>query len=187
MTTQIFTFINYTMDTTTALTLVIPEQFHDEINTIRKEYDRAFPRWAPHINFCFPFLSCDKFDDVVNKLQPVLKSFGSFELNMTELGYFKQGKNVTVNLRPEDDTKLKELFNLIKKTMPNLESKHDEFNPHMTLAQFKKGELDTRMTELQEWLKDKKFTFVVDHICILQRSKTDNDVPFSVARKIMLC
>jgi 2'-5' RNA ligase len=174
------------METTTALTLVIPNEYHNDINDIRKLYDRAYPRWMPHINFLFPFVAEDKFDDIINKLTPILQSFGSFELDLSEIGYFKQGKNVTMHIKPKDSTKLKQLFELIKKTLPDVPTKHDEFNAHLTIGQFKNSEVNVKVVEMTNWIKDKDFKCTVDHICILQRSKTDNNVPFSVNRKIML-
>jgi len=174
------------MDTTTALTLVIPEEFHTSINTIRSASDRAYPRWMPHINFLFPFVSEDKFADIVSRLTPKLKEFGSFELELNQLGHFKQGKNVTVHIKPSNITRLKELFTLIRQTIPEVESKHDEFNPHLTIAQFKTSEAESKVQELTTWLSGNKFKFTVDHICILQRSKTDNNEPFSMNSKISL-
>jgi 2'-5' RNA ligase len=172
-------------DVTTALTLVAPQDFHDEINKIRRDYDRAYPRWMPHINFLFPFVSEDQFDTVVSKLEPALKPFGPFELQMSEIGFFTQGKTVTVHIKPKDDTKVKELFNIIRNVLPDIKSKHHEFAAHLTIAQFTKAEAPAKMEELKKWLGG-GFTFDVGYICVLQRSKTDNNVPFSIHKKLYL-
>lgn len=174
------------METTTALTLVIPDPFHNDINNIRKLHDRSYPRWMPHINFLFPFVPEDKFDDIVHRLSLVLESFDSFELELNELGYFKQGKNVTVHLKPKKSDKLKQLFDAITGTLPEIKPKHDVFNPHVTIGQFKSSEVNDKIKELENWIKNKEFKFTVNRICILQRSKEDNSVPFSVKREIML-
>lgn len=174
------------METTTALTLVVPNEFHEKINNIRKVYDRAYPRWMPHINFLFPFVPEDQFDVIIKKLTPVFKSFGSFELDLNEIGHFKQGKNITMHIKPKDSTKLKELFDLIRKTIPEIPSKHDTFNPHITIGQFKFSEVTNKAIEMVEWLKKNPIKFTVDSVCILQRSKVDGNVPFSVNTKIML-
>lgn len=173
-------------EVTTALTLVIPDKLHDDINEIRKQYDRAYPRWMPHINFLFPFVSLDQFNDIKSRLEPHLKSIGSFDLDMSEIGHFKQGKNVTVHLKPKDTTKLKQVFDIIRQVLPEIPSKHDEFNPHLTIAQFKNSELQTKLPELQTWLASKNLKFTVDYICLLERSKTDNNVPFSINSKMNL-
>ena len=174
-------------EVTTALTLVAPDQFHDDINEIRKQCDRAYPRWMPHINFLFPFVSTDQFDDIKSRLEPYLKNVGSFDLDMSEIGHFKQGKNVTVHLKPKDSTKLRQVFDIIRQVLPEIPSKHEEFAPHLTIAQFKNSELQTKLPELQTWLASKNFKFTIDHVCLLERSKTDNNVPFSVHSQIKLC
>lgn len=170
-------------DVTTALTLVIPQKFHDEINVIRKESDRAFPRWMPHINFIFPFVPVVQFDDVKKKLQDNLKNFGSFTLELSELGYFPQGKNATFHLKPKDQSKLKELFEIIKMTLPDVEIKHAQFNPHLTLGQCKKTEADKKINEIALKLNLTILSFTVDKISIINRS---NDGPFQIHTEISL-
>jgi len=173
------------MSVTTALTLVAPQEFHDKINEIRKLYDKAYPRWMPHINFLFPFVSDDQFDTIVNKLEPTLKSFGTFELEMNEIGSFNQGKTVTVHIKPKNYDKLKELFTIIRKELPEIKPKHEEFGPHLTIGQFTKQEAPAKIEEMKKWLGS-GFTFNIGYICILQRSKTDNNVPFDVVKKLNL-
>jgi 2'-5' RNA ligase len=168
------------MDVTTALTLVIPEKFHDLINIIRKEHDRAYPRWMPHINFIFPFVSEDKFKEIRQKLIPEISSFGAFEIELNEVGYFKQGKNVTMHFKPTDSRQIKALFNTIKTALPDIEIKHDEFNAHVTIGQFKNSEFADKLKEYQLWLKENPIKFTVNQIYILQRSKTDNNLPFEI-------
>ena len=58
-------------EVTTALTLVIPIEFHNKINEIRSKYDRAYPRWMPHINFFFPFVTQTELKNVTEKLTRV--------------------------------------------------------------------------------------------------------------------
>ena len=172
-------------DVTTALTLVAPSEFHDKINEVRSKYDRAYPRWMPHVNFLFPFVSEDQFDTIVSKLGPALKNFGAFEFEMNEIGSFSQGKTVTVHMLSKDDSKLKELFHIIRKELPEIKPKHEEFAAHLTIGQFTKAEAPAKIEELKKWL-GKGFTFNIGYICILQRSKTDNNVPFTINKKIML-
>jgi len=172
-------------DTTTALA-VLPAHTHwGKINEIRSKHDRANPRWMPHINFIFPFVPTDLFPAVKKKLEDKLVGFKSFKLNLNKIGYFSQGKNVTVHLAPEDSTKLAELFDIIKSVLPDVKIKHDTFHPHITLAQFKKSELPTKLKELEEWLGE---GFLTDVNCInfLSRSKDDSTVQFSIHETINL-
>ena len=104
------------MDVTTALTLIIPEEHHSRINAIREKYDRAYPRWMPHINFIFPFLSKESFPVVVEKLQDALGDFRSFDITLSEVDSFKRKGNVTFHLRPSNSSQLEELFKVLRET-----------------------------------------------------------------------
>ena len=178
--------VNYLFDTTTALALVLPEEYHEEINKIRALYDRAYPRWPPHINFLFPFAPVDFFPEAENRLVNALKNFGSFELDISEIGYFTQKKCVTVHLKPKDTTKLKDLFEIITKIIPEVKPKHAEFNPHLTIAQFSKKDAQKEIQKLEEWTNNNVLKINIDHICLINRSKQDNNVPFSIHTRINL-
>lgn len=169
-------------DVCTALTLVIPQQFHDSINEIRKEHDKAFPRWMPHINFIFPFVPTDRFDDVSDKLRAKLEGFNPFTLELTEVGFFPQGKNATFHLKPKDISKLKKLFDLITCTLPDVKVKHAEFNPHLTLGQCKKSDVNSMLADVKSKLPN-GVTFTVDKVYLISRP---SDGQFSVHTEIML-
>lgn len=167
------------MDPTTALTLLVCEPYCTKINEIRCKYDRAYPRWQPHINFLFPFVEIERFPEIENKLQSVLNEFGKFNLVFNQLGYFSQGKNVTFHLKVSDDEKLQELFQKIRDVLPEIKPKHDKFEPHLTLGQCKKTEVESILDNLRaNWLGF-GFTVEVQNISLINRSKTDNLVPFS--------
>lgn len=174
------------MDTTTALTLVAPSIHWDKINEIRKHQDKAYPRWFPHINFIFPFVPVERFEEMKERLTNALKNFGTFSIEMKTIGYFEQGKVATFHLKPTDDSKLQELYRIIRKTLPeDVEVKRDDFHPHMTLAQCKKSEIPAKMAELQVWCGN-GMTMNIDRICMISRSKTDQSVPFSIHTEILL-
>ena len=173
------------LDTTTALTLIVPENCWDKINTIRKEYDNAYSRWDPHINLIFPFVSVDMFDEYYDRLQPALGGFGPIDLHFNKIGFFSQKGQATVNLQLSDDKDLQELFKIITKTIPEVKPKHPEFHPHLTIGQFKKSELDAKLKELTAWLGD-GIKVTIDSIYMINRSKTDNTVPFSINKTISL-
>ncbi len=173
------------LDVTTALALILPPEYHEKINSIRKDNDRAYPRWMPHINFLFPFISLENFDEYHNKLQTALKGFGSFELTFDKIGYFKQKKAATFNLQLSNDTKIQELFDLIRITIPEIEPKHPEFHPHLTLGQSKKSMIDQTMIDLENWL-GLGMTIQVNKIYMINRSKNNKNIPYTINREITL-
>ncbi|AYV80841.1 MAG: hypothetical protein Harvfovirus8_2 [Harvfovirus sp.] len=173
------------MDVTTALALVIATENQEKIDQIRSKKDRAWPRWPPHINFLFPFVPLENFDDIMMRLSENLKGFSEFTIELNDVGYFKQGKNITYHLKPKDDTKIQQLAEIITKTLPEIKMKHEKFQPHVTLGQSSKGELDTIIAELKTWLGT-GIRVKVDKISFLVRSRSDTTVPFSINRELAL-
>lgn len=169
------------MDTKTALTLVFPENTHQPINEIRSKYDKAYPRWFPHINLLFPFVPVDKFAEVADRLK-ILANFGKFTLNMNQIGYFEQGATATFHLKPENDAQLQGLFALIRETLPEIPSKHEAFAPHLTIGQFPKEDAIKQKTILEAWL-DEGIKITVDRIHLISR---DGDTPFKINQEILL-
>jgi len=172
------------LDTTTALTVILPKENWDKVNSIRKNHDKAYSRWMPHVNLLFPFVPQEKFEEYYEKLQKVLSGFGPIPLYFNKIGYFEQKNQVTVNLQLSDDSKLQELFELIRNSIPEVKPKHPEFHPHLTLGQFDKNILDQKMVELDNWLGLGLYANI-DQIYIINRSKKDN-MPFSINRVINL-
>ena len=171
------------MDTCTALCLVFPTETHQKINEIRTKYDKAYPRWMPHINFIFPFVPAERFDEMAARLGD-LGSFGGFDLHMNQIGYFDQGQTVTFHIKPSNQILLQRLFNTIRLALPEIEVKHDEFHPHLTLGQFPKSEIEIRQAELKTWLGS-GIQVKVDRIHMINRNKTDG-APFQINREISL-
>jgi 2'-5' RNA ligase len=166
------------MDTTTALAFVIPISHQSHIDEVRAKYDAAYKRWMPHINFVFPFVSSDRFDAIVNECKLEMQPF---EVTLNTLGWFAQGKKgFTFHLTPDSKSqeRLKQIYLTIAShpTIATLvkDKKRHEFHPHLTIAQCKKNEYDSRFLELQSWL-GKGITVTLDELSLLKRSAETND------------
>jgi len=168
-------------DVTTALTLVLPDQFTENVNAVRAKYDRAYPRWMPHINYIFPFVEAERFPDIVATLQEAFANEGlsSFTLRLNKLEYFKRKKDVTFHLKPEDQSGLERVYNVIRKALPDVYVKHPTYQAHMTLGQCKKSEFDSVKSEIGEAFNDVEFE--VDRVYLIKR--VDNK-PFEVVYTI---
>ena len=178
---------NSNFDVTTALTLVIPTEFHAAVNKIRSKYDRAFPRWMPHMNFIFPFVPREKFDDVKARLEVALANFPKFQVKLNQLNKFNQKQgNVTFHLATNDQHALDGLFNVVKTTLPEIPIKHPTFKAHLTLGQCKSKDFNAVSSEVNSAIDPSNFAFTVDSICIIARSKEDGTAPFDVVHKIPL-
>lgn len=173
-------------DVTTALTLIIPYQFENRINNVRSKYDRAYPRWMPHVNFIFPFIDSFHFGTVVDKLKLafVKNNIKPFTLKLNQLEYFKRKRDVTFHLKAEDQSELENVFNVIKSTLPNVAIKHPTFQAHMTLGQCPKNDYEALKSEIEKQLELDTLHFEVSGISIIQRSKDDKNAPFSLVHQI---
>lgn len=161
------------MDVTTALTVVIPHEFHNRINAIRSRKDKAFPRWMPHMNLIFPFVPEHQFESVAARLQPALQDFGEIRLELNKVSFFRHGKsNITVHLAPVDDSRLQLLFQIIRATLPEIPVKHSQFHPHLTVAQDKYANADEVMAELEEYFSlDPMIVATINCVSLISREK----------------
>lgn len=172
------------MDTCCALALLIPTWLTSDIEDIRREHDKAYDRWMPHINFLFPFVQEKKIPDVTGRLISELSKLPPFVLNLNEVGSFSQllNNNViqTFHLKPKDETTMIELYAAVRRAIPECKPRRNDFHPHLTLGQWKKSENPTTMLQSRF---DRGISVVVDKLYIITRTK---DSPFSVHSEIPL-
>lgn len=168
------------METTTALAFVISEaDVSKKIDEIRSQYDRAFKRWPPHVNFIFPFTHIDNFDHIESLLRTAFNEgkLEPFDVFFNSIGFFSQGKgNVTLHLKPDQrsEVRLGKIFELIKEALPNIKIKNKDFHPHLTIGQCHKNDLPDRLNELTKWLNE-GFVVRFESISFLHRSPETDD------------
>ena len=168
------------MNTCCALALLIPSRLTSDIEDVRREHDKAYDRWMPHINFLFPFVQEHNIPDVAKRLTEELSKLPLFVLNLSEVGSFSQRDGNTFHLKSKDETNMIELYAAARRAIPEFKPQRDDFHPHLTLGQWKKSENPTSM--LQSTFGG-GITVVVDKLCIITRTK---DGPFSVHTEIPL-
>lgn len=173
------------MDTTTALTLIIPPEFHDQINYVRENNDKAFHRWMPHINFLFPFVPVTEFDGVKQRLAANLAGFGEFQLTLRKASFFPQGKDVTMHLDADDESELQRLYDVVRATLPDVHVKRDDFKPHMTIAQCSREHAEAFVEHL-DTIFAQGITFKVTELSLISRSRVKKDEPFSIHSVVAL-
>ncbi len=157
-----------------ALSLVLPNNLQDVVNTVRKEHDRAFLRWKSHCNILFPFMPEEKFKTYRDKLVEALKSVKKFDINLNTIGYFSQGKgNITMHLKPDKDDDLQNLYKVIMTVFNDIEVKK-QFSPHLSIGQFKKTDAEVKTAEYTELFKD-KIKYTIDEIHYLKRDPNTDD------------
>jgi 2'-5' RNA ligase len=170
----------------TALCLIPPENFWEQIQSIRSIHDKAYPRWMPHINLIYPFIPESEFDSLKNQLDSILNQRSSFEIefDQTSIQYFKQkGSECTFHLRPKITKDVVELQQIIQKILPNYFTNTRPFEAHLTLGQTTTSRISDVLIEMKAKWKTIKFT--IDRVCMISRENDPNDL-FSIKKQIFL-
>jgi RNA 2',3'-cyclic 3'-phosphodiesterase len=162
-------------NTKSAICFIPPIEYLSYIQSIRKDNDKAYDRWMPHMNLFFPFLESDKIEDGVKELEKVLKGVSSFPISFEHFDAFKRKKDATIHMVPTDNGEMKLVHELISKTL-NIESTK-EFHPHLTVAQCKKGVLPDWIEKLTTEFEDHTFSYLCDAVYVIERG---DDTPFEV-------
>jgi 2'-5' RNA ligase len=165
-------------DTTTALAFILPTNEKSlELDSIRNTYDKAAKRWPPHINFLFPFVSPSQFEQI-KVLLGEIESIGSFDIKFNKLSYFSQGKgNITFHLGLDDESEhnLQKIYAAIRRLLPMVEVKRNDFHPHLTLGQCKLTEWNNVLcNEMTNWLGE-GITVRFDKITFVHRNMESMD------------
>jgi 2'-5' RNA ligase len=85
----------------TAIVIIPPENLWQPIQEIRRQHDRHFRRWMPHITMIYPFRPCGEFDELANKFYPVFQHFRPFQIRLSLISQFQHpGENYTLWLAP---------------------------------------------------------------------------------------
>lgn len=123
--------------TTTALAVIIEDNATvAKINRIRAGCDKAFPRWMPHINLAFPFVSEKEAAAKLLAVQKSLANVEPFELQLDQVHHFTQKECATIHVAPSlggDALSAVQQQALMHFPPPALQR---PFMPHLTLGQF---------------------------------------------------
>lgn len=90
---------------TSALAIVPPLGLCAQIEEVRKEHDKAFERWPPHINILFPFIPEAHMELAVPLVEKALCSVAPFTVTFNELDYFKHPKSVLLYAKPTESVR----------------------------------------------------------------------------------
>lgn len=182
---------NHHVVTTAVAWVLTNEQLIKDINAIRQQHDRAFLRWPPHITLFFPFVHHVHLDNARTVLTLPVHQSERFEITFKSVGHFKQSRGATFHLIPDEASRIK-LQQIHAACATALQhgglhaiqnhSSENTFYPHLTLAQCQRSsDIQPMRQTLESWLGHMgSITTCVEHICILERSETDNKTPFVV-------
>ncbi|MDQ7065296.1 MAG: 2'-5' RNA ligase family protein [candidate division KSB1 bacterium] len=170
----------------TAVVILPPETIWEPIQRIRRAYDRNLRRWMPHITLLYPFLPVVQFDRVTEQFQGRLRSFEPFELQLSDIRYFKHGRErFTLWLAPEPAEAVAALQERLWQAVPECDETRKfpgGFVPHLSIGQVsRRSRLQDVLQALQrDW---RELRFRVQSIALIWRNDPPDDV-FRVDRVI---
>jgi 2'-5' RNA ligase len=177
---------NTTTTIQTALCIIPPEHVWKQIQSIRSIHDRAYPRWMPHINLIYPFISEENFENIKTQLEPVLKREKPFQIqfDQSSIDYFRQrGDECTYHLRPTISTEVIRLQKLIQNHLSNVPSKKRAFEAHLTLGQTTTSKIIDVLANIKaQW---QTIEFTVDRVYMISRENHPENL-FTIKNEILL-
>ena len=123
----------------TAVVLIPPEEVWAPIQRIRREHDKQFRRWMPHITLVYPFRPAGQFDSLLSELARACKTTEPFELELAEFRWFAHSKTrFTIWLAPEPAEAIRKLQACIQPVVPDCDDVTrfaGGFTPHLSVGQ----------------------------------------------------
>jgi 2'-5' RNA ligase len=172
--------------TQTALCIIPPENVWEQIQSIRSIYDKAYPRWMPHINLIYPFIPEGNFENMKALLEPIINRKKPFQIQFDEssFSYFKQrGDECTYHLQPKNSTDVVELQKSIQNQISHLIKNKRAFQAHLTLGQTTTTKISDVFIELKA--KWKTIEFTVDRLYMISRENHPENL-FTIKNEIFL-
>eukprot|EP00930_Biecheleria_cincta_P081890 TRINITY_DN7135_c3_g1_i1.p1 TRINITY_DN7135_c3_g1~~TRINITY_DN7135_c3_g1_i1.p1 ORF type:complete len:1013 (-),score=168.57 TRINITY_DN7135_c3_g1_i1:348-3386(-) len=176
---------------TSAVVLIPPESLWDQIDAIRKRFDKSYGWWMPHINLIYGFLPESHFPEVALVMETVARRHGPLELRLEELTLFEHANSASLVVVPScnpDADGVRELQQALQTHFPSCveqSSREAGFQAHLTLAKF---EGDSWREDARHWkavLEESwhPVSFVASEVFMIARS---DDQPFSIRSRLPL-
>lgn len=171
-----------------AAILPIPKRLWPQLQEIRREHDRSFERWMPHINLLYPFLPERSFSEAHDALAAAIAQQPIFETTLSRVEHFSHQKSFTVWIGAQDEQPIKQLQRALEAAAPQCQEQSQRgahgFTPHLTIARFDHSahaQLHHHKAQWQHTLDP--LSFPVTEIALISR---DAKTPFTIKRRIPL-
>ena len=162
----------------TAVVAIPPDDIWGPIQGIRKQYDRHYRRWMPHITLIYPFRPVSAFQQVIPALAKACRSMDPFEIRLTRFDLFAHTRrNVTLYLVPEPGRSFKVLQKTLLEIVPDCDDVTrfaGGFTPHLSVGQTRHKEAQALCTGWQaDW---RPLAFTLTHVYLIWRNDPPDDV-----------
>lgn len=123
----------------TAVVAIPPESVWAPIQGLRKQYDRHYRRWMPHITLIYPFRPLPAVERIIPRLTDVCRGFEPFEIRLNRFDFFVHShKKATLYLVPEPASAIKILHETLLEIVPDCDDAArfaGGFTPHLSVGQ----------------------------------------------------
>ena len=162
----------------TAVVAIPPDHLWEPIQRLRKQHDRHYRRWMPHITLLYPFRPASAFDQVTPPLKKVCRSLEPFEIKLARFDLFiHTRRKATLYLIPEPAKAIKELQKALLETVPDCDDVTrfaGGFTPHLSVGQISSHEAHTLCAKLQATWQPLAFTLL--NVYLIWRNDPPDDV-----------
>jgi 2'-5' RNA ligase len=152
----------------TAVVVIPPHDLWEPIQTLRKQYDRHFRRWMPHITLLYPFRPPTKFERVAPILAQACRLKKPLEVRLRRFGFFVHSPHsATFYLVPEPTAAIKALHQALLEKVPDCSDVAmfaGGFTPHLSLGQTRSRDLKAFCSRLQTIWRPLSFSLTQVHL-----------------------
>jgi len=162
----------------TAVVAIPPDHLWEPIQRLRKQRDRQYRRWMPHITLLYPFRPFTAFEQVTPLLAKACRFVEPFEVKLSRFDVLIHSRRqATIYLIPEPAAALKELQKALLKIVPHCDDVTrfaGGFRPHLSVGQTSSQEARELCTQLQAaW---QPLAFTLPKVCLVWRNDPPDDV-----------
>jgi 2'-5' RNA ligase len=162
----------------TAVVVIPPDDLWAPIQALRKQYDRHFRRWMPHITLLYPFRPLTEFKRLAPILSQACRLKEPFEVRLRRFDFFAHSRHsATFYLVPEPVSAIKALHQALLEKVPDcsdLALFAGEFTPHLSLGQTRSRDIEAFCSRWQATWRPLSFTLKQVHV--IWRKNPPDDV-----------
>ncbi|KAK3306669.1 2'-5' RNA ligase superfamily-domain-containing protein [Chaetomium strumarium] len=164
----------------TALALIPPRHLWPRIDRLRALYDKAYPRWPPHINLVYPFVRPEALADAVDRIASALAGSRSgkeaVKVCLDRAGIFhhpKKGSN-TIYLGSDGAEEEEGLCRLRKEMIGSLGVVDADtgYTAHLTVAQSEDANSSAHKFLVEKVRSVPKVNWTAAELAVLVRERT---------------
>jgi len=171
----------------TAAVIIPPRAVWDPIQAIRRQHDRQFRRWMPHITLLYPFRPRSEFEKLSLEFAKVCADLEPFEVELADFDSFKHSKGSrTIWLAPLPQEPLIRLHHALARVVPECNDTAlfpGGFKPHLSVGQTRGIRSEFLIKSLRrDW---RPLRFSVPAIHLIWRGEKPDDI-FRVGMSVPL-